>query len=278
MFHIWMQRRASQSITLARRAGALAALFLLSLTGVGAPVQAQDVTSGSIEVVPLTAAANTPRRISLYGVWPNGCPPTGATIVSETQTAPRTLTLRLNEIFTLVACTQALTPFRVELDYTPKSPGVLHINLLQASGRVAATGMLGVAEASGVGANLSGTWFDAPLVGSILMITHSVVQPAALIGSWNLFARDGQPRWNLFHSSRQTTTSNVYEADIYEYQSAANPDCSTSACPMPGFTGKPIGTLRVIALTSKELMIEHWLNGFPGGILVQRSAMTRVDF
>ena len=245
-----------------------------------AQANAQEVTSSAVDVVPLTAAASTTRRISVSGVWPNGCPPVGAFIERETTTAPRTLVIRLNEILTLVACTQVLTPFRFELDYAPKMPGVLHINLLQASGRVTATGMLGVADASGVGANLSGTWFDTPAIGSILMMTHSVAQPTALVGSWNLFARDGQPRWNLFHSSRRTTTPYVYEADFFEYQSALNPACATSACPMPGFTGKSIGMLRVIALTNKELIVEHWLNGneFLGGMLAQRSAMTRVEF
>lgn len=282
MFHIWIKQRVSQSFAVARRIGAftvtVTALALAGLTGLVPTVQAQEVTSGAIDVVPLTAPANTPRRISVYGVWPNGCPPVAAFIERETSATPRTLVIRLNEVFTLVACTQVLTPFRFELDYTPKSPGVLHINLLQASGRVAATGMLGVADDSGASANLAGTWFDAPLVGSILTITHSVAQPAALIGSWNLFGRDGQPRWNLFHSSRRTSTPYVYEADLYEYQAAANSNCPTSACPMPGFTGKPIGMLRVTALTSKELIVEHWVNGFPGGILAQRSAMTRVDF
>jgi hypothetical protein len=278
MFNIWMQQRTGRSFVFIPRTFAFAAIALLSLTGLVAPLHAQDVTSGAIGVQPLTAAANTSRRISVYGVWPNGCPPASASIVSETQTAPRTLLIRLNEVATLVACTQVLTPFLFELDYTPNAPGVLHINLVQSSGRVAATGMLGVSDASGVSANLSGTWFDAPAVGSIMMITQSVVQPAALIGSRNLFARDGQPRWNLFHSSRRTATPNVYEADIYEYQAAANAGCATSACPVPGFTGKPIGMLRVIALTNKQLIVEHWVNGFPSEILAQRSAMTRVDF
>ena len=271
------QQRTNHSLPSVDRICTLAALLLL-LAGFSASARAQDVTSGAIGVLPLTAAANTARRITLFGVWPNGCPPNSATIVSETSTAPRTLTLRLNEILTLVACTQVLTPFRIELDYTPQTPGVLHINLLQASSRVAATGMLGVTDASAVDANLSGTWFDAPVVGSILMMTHGVVQPTALVGSWSLFARDGQPRWNLFHSSRRMASPNVYEADLFEYQSAPNPDCPTAACPMPGFTGKPIGMFRVIALTRNELIVEHWLAGFPGGILAQRSAMTRVEF
>jgi hypothetical protein len=278
MFHILLQKHAEKSLAFVRQTGALAAILLLSLAGLATSAKAQDVASGAIGVLPLTAAANTARRITLFGVWHNGCPPNSATVVSETATAPRTLTLRLNELLTLVACIQVSTPFRIELDYTPNSPGVLHINLVQASGRVAATGILGVTEASAVDANLSGTWFDGPVVGSILMMTHSVIQPTALVGSWNLFARDGQPRWNLFHSSRRTASANVYEADLFEYQSAANPDCATVACPMPGFTGKPIGLLRVIALTRKELIVEHWLAGFPGGILAQHSAMTKVEF
>ena len=76
---ISMQQNTIRSFALARRAGALAAmvlLWLLLLTGLAAPVQAQDVTSGSIDVMPLTAVANTTRRIGLQGVWPNGCPPT----------------------------------------------------------------------------------------------------------------------------------------------------------------------------------------------------------
>ncbi len=250
---------------------------LLFLASLGAPVHAQNVTSGSIEVVPLTAAANTARRISVYGVWSNGCPPVGATVASETTTVPRKLVIRLTEVFTFAACTQVLTPFRVELDYTPKTPGVLHVEVVQASGRIAATGMLGVTDGSAQSANLSGTWLDAPAVGSLLVITHSSLQPATLVGSWNLFARDGQPRWYFFHSSRRTTVPNIYEAEIHEYQSAPNPDCPISACPVPGFAGKQVGTLRVTALTSRELIVEHWLNGFPGNILAQRSAMTRVD-
>lgn len=270
MFHIGINQRT-------RRVGTLA-VTMLALAGFASTVRAQEVTSGAIGVLPLTAAANTPRRITLFGVWPNACPPAGAFIERETTTTPRTLVLRLNEVLTLVACAQVLTPFRFELDYSPTFPGVLHINLLQASGRVAATGMLGVADASAASANLSGTWLDGPLVGSILMITQSVAQSAALVGSWNLFGRDGQPRWNLFHSSRRTSTPNVYEADLYEYQAATNSNCPTSACAMPGFTGKPIGMFRATVLTTKEMIVEHWLNGFPGGILAHRSAMTRLDF
>ena len=213
---------------------------LLFLAPLGASVHAQNVTSGAVDVVPLAAAANTVRRISVYGVWPNGCPPVGATIGSETTTAPRTLVIRLTEVLTLIACTQVLTPFRVELDYTPQTPGVVHINVVQASGRTAATGMLGVADSSGVDANLSGAWLDAPRVGSLLMITHSALQPATMVGSWNLFSRDGQPRWYFFHSSRRTTVANIYEAEIHEYQSAPYPECPISACPAPGFTGKQV--------------------------------------
>ena len=146
MFEMLFYARAAETRAPVRRIAVRAAILLL-LTALAPTVQAQEVTAGSIDVEPLTAAANTTRRIS-------------ASVVSETQTAPRTLTLRLNEISTLVACTQVLTPFHVELDYTPNSPGLLYINLVVASGRVAATGMLGVTDTSGASANLSGTWFD----------------------------------------------------------------------------------------------------------------------
>ncbi len=247
------------------------------LVGLSAPVCALNPTAAVVDVSPLAAPANTARRITVSGVWPNGCPPAGATVGSETTTEPRTLVIRLTEVLTLVPCTQVLTQFRVALDYTPNAPGLLHINLVQGDGSTAAMGVLGVTDGSAVSANLSGTWFDAPRVGSILMMTQSVAQPATLVGSWNLFARDGQARWYLFHSSRRTAVPNVYEAEIYEYQSAANPDCLITACPAPGFKGTLTGTLRLTALNSREMIVEHWLNGFPSTILAQRSAITRVD-
>jgi hypothetical protein len=37
--------------------------------------------------VPLTAAANASRGISVTGMWPNGCPPVGAFIDQATITA-----------------------------------------------------------------------------------------------------------------------------------------------------------------------------------------------
>ncbi len=267
------QTMTSQSMNYVIRT--LAALLLLS--GLSTSAHAQKVTPGTVDVVPLVAAANTARRISIAGMWPNSCPPGGATVVSETTTSPRTLLIRLDEVLTLIACAQVLTPFSVGLDYTPTTPGVLHISVLQASGLMATSGMLGVTDGSSANANLSGTWFDAPSVGSLFMITHSVLQPDTMVGSWNLFARDGQPRWYFFHSSRRTKVPYVYEAQTYEYQSAPNPDCPISACPVPGFTGKQIGSLRVTALTSRELIVEHWLKGFPSDVLVQRSAMMRVD-
>jgi hypothetical protein len=252
-------------------------LLTMLLVGLGASVQAQNLTASSIDATPLVAPTNTARRISVSGVWSNGCPPVGATVASETTTEPRTLLIRLTEVLPLVACTQVLTPFRVELDYTPSAQGLLYISLLRGDGNTAATGVLGVTDGSAASANLSGTWFDAPRVGSLLMMTHSVVQPATLVGSWNLFARDGEAKWYFFHSSRRTVVPNVYEAEIYEYQSAANADCPVSACPAPGFTGKQIGTVRLTILNTRELIVEHWMSGFPANILVQRRAMVRVD-
>jgi hypothetical protein len=216
-----------------------------------------DQFRGSIAVAPAVSDVGTPRTITVNAIWPNACPPTFHGAGMELGINPTTFILRFIVPETLVACAQVETPFSATTTFTPTRDGDFNVVALTINdARIIARGkMLTLPlDAPGSG-NLSGVWIG-PQASSIAMLAHSAGSSDAVVGSWNLFARDGTARWQFIHSSRRTA-SNAIDAALFDYSVPVNfGACGNSACPMPGMTGRDAGSVKIIMEKDDVFTIE----------------------
>jgi hypothetical protein len=249
---------------------------------------------GKITITPDLAAAGVERTIKIDGVWSNDCPPTTATLSANPVDAPSAVLIQLNLVPTLLPCAQVLTPFSVEVKFTPPKPGVLPVIASVSDGRFVADARLAVTVPGDPSAliNVSGSWFELPNPASILVLDHSVRSNDAVVGSWNLFDAAGKPRWLLIHSSRRLSATTL-DAALVEYTvpqpgiaSGASPTsavpCISHVCPVEGFVGLQIGTVRIETKSADQLVISAYAKGVNPDLLraplLFRSTMTRFRF
>ncbi|TAG01776.1 MAG: hypothetical protein EAZ43_10715 [Betaproteobacteria bacterium] len=205
---------------------ALTVVLLMSLLLLaGQSVFAQNPFDAKWTVTPQFAPPGVERTLRIDAMWPNGCAPNTASVLGFPRDNPTELNITINVIYTFAACTQAVTPFAVEVKFTPTKVGSMNVNVAMSDLRYVGDWPLVTSSADGVGmlSNLSGTWFERPNPGSIVTITHKAFDanssPStrdALVGTWGLFSSAGTPRWYLFHSSKRVAP-NVLEAELYEF-------------------------------------------------------------
>jgi len=226
---------------------------------------AQSSADGTVTVAPAIAVVDTVRHITISGNWHNACLPSTAEIVADPSPTPKQLTIRLNEIFTFAACAQVVTPFTYGVNYTPRVPGVLPIVVETTGGQKVAEGRLTTVRQDDAAAtvNLTGAWFEAPVAKSLLMVSHSPTNPDALVGTWTLFDRGGQPTSWFFHSSLRLAKPNVYESKIYfpfteaTTEFGCNFPPSTPGCLSPqGFTSRFAGWLQIEVLSAGQIKVD----------------------
>jgi hypothetical protein len=241
-----------------------------------------DNFRGAIGVAPAVSDVGTPRTITVNAVWPNACPPTFHGAGMELGINPTTFILRFIVPATLVACAQVETPFSATTTFTPTRDGDFNVVALTVEdGRILARGKMLTLPADAPGSdNLSGVWVGEQAT-SIAMLTHSEGSSDALVGSWNLFARDGTARWQFLHSSRRTA-SNTFEAELHDFSVPVNSGaCGNSACPMPGLTGRNAGSVKMTIEKDDVLMIEVFSTAaahpnLPVGTLLFKTQLTRL--
>ncbi len=242
-----------------------------------------DNFRGSIGVAPAVSDVGTPRTITVSAIWPNACPPSFQEAAMEPGINPTTLILRFVVPATLVACAQVETPFGAQVDFTPTRDGEFNVAAITSDERVIARGkMLTLLPGTPGSSTLSGFWIG-PEASSILMLAHSEGASDALVGSWNMFARDGSARWQFIHSSRRTAT-NMFEAALQEYNVPVNSGgCGTNACPMPGLVGRDAGALKLRVEKDDALTIEVYSTAashpkLPVGTTLFKSSLIRWKF
>jgi hypothetical protein len=278
-----MKTHSTTRTTLRQRTGALIALALTALTL--SSVQAEASTSldnrGSIGVAPAVAAVGKPRSITVSAVWPNACPPTFESVAMEPGINPTNLIVRFNVPATLVACAQVETPFGTTVGFTPTRDGDVTVVAITNDERVIAKGRMLTLPANAPGSdNLSGVWLGT-YASSILLLTHSAGASDILVGSWNMFARDGSTRWQFVINSRRTAT-NVFEASLNELSVPANSEaCGNSACPVRGLTGRDAGALKFVIDKNDEMTVELFSTAeshpqLPAGTALFKTSVTRL--
>ncbi len=219
---------------------------------------------------PQFARPGVERTLRIDGLWPNGCAPNTATVLASPTADPTMLNVIVNVIFTVAPCTQAVTPFAIEVKYTPAKVGKLAVNVATNDGRTIGNWSLVTSSADGVGlqSDLSGMWFEQPNAASIMALTHNLSSPdllpanrGALVGTWNLFDNGGGARWFVIHSSRRVSPS-VIEAVLDELfvpnlnapLPRSGPDCPIRACPLAGFVSTNVGTVRIEIRSSDQIV------------------------
>jgi hypothetical protein len=259
---------------------------------------AQNPFDAKWTVTPQFAPPGVERTLRVDAMWPNGCAPNTASVLGFPRDNPTELNITINVIYTIAACTQAVTPFAVEVKFTPTKVGSMNVNVAMSDLRYVGDWPLVTSSADGVGmlSNLSGTWFERPNPASILTITHKAFDanssPSArdaLVGTWGLFSSAGTARWYVFHTSKRVAP-NVLEAELYEFLLAPPvaggwpSPCPVTACPMVGFTSfsQRIGKVRFEIRSSDQVLVSAIKptgnGGLIGGVLLFESVMTRFAF
>jgi hypothetical protein len=244
-----------------------------------------DRFQGFVTVAPAVADVGTPRTITVHAVWPDACTPVLERAALEPEINPSALVFRFLVPETLMACAQVETRFSASVNFTPTSEGDLSIVAITQHDRLITRGKMLTLPLDAPGSdNLSGFWVGEN-GSSFLFLTHSDGSDA-FHGSWNLFARNGTPHWQIVHSSRRTAAANTFEALLHDISvpAGADPWCGpVSACPRRGMTGRDAGALKVRVESADAIIIEALSTHashpqLPVGTLLFLSSFTRMRF
>jgi len=201
----------------------------------GAPKLSLLPPIAAVAAEPAVAPPGTPRKIVVAGLWPNACVPTHAQLgFSPSSARPQGLGILLDEPLTFVACAQALTPYRFELDYTPTMPGQLEILVMTSRASPLATGTLvtGDAQAPRARYDVTGAWFDPQTIGSGLQVIHDFGESDAIFATWQVFdPATGASRWYALAQGAWNADGLSWSGLLYEVK--ADPSTCTAPCPLP---------------------------------------------
>jgi len=188
----------------------------------------------AVVVSPQIAPPGTRRKITVGGMWPTGCVPTGAALGEPMDPVHPAIGILLAEPLTFVACTTALTPYTFELEYTPRSAGQLEIVVMTNRASALARGTLVTGDAADPRSihDVAGAWYDPQTAGSGVMIAHDYGQSDALFATWQVYdPATGASRWYSLQQGRWQDNGLVWLGRLYE--SKANPTQPCSLCPLP---------------------------------------------
>jgi len=213
-----------------------------------------------ISVVPLLAQTGVERTITVSGVWPNGCIPTGITPMREAVSLTRSLPIRL-EISTFPVCTLAITPYSYTTTFTPTAAGDYRIIAYGSDGVTNNEILMAVRslDANRSLYNLTGNWFDPTTSGSGVVFIHSYTTTDAVFGGWFMYGQNGDARWYSVQEGRWRE-NNEWNGTLYE-TSAAPQSCGNnlSACPLPFSNLRRVGSVRITMSGRSEAKIEALL-------------------
>lgn len=211
-----------------------------------------------VTITPAVAAPDTPRTITVNGIWPNGCVP-GNPAIERDPLKTNTLVFKLYVPQTLVACTQALTPYQEQQTYTPREAGVERIVVLTNDGQLLGEGQV-ITQAQGKAhssVNLTGEWHAPDTVGSGLFLSHSFTGSDALFGGWFYYDEEGHGRWGSVQmGSWQSPT--VFVGQLLEFRAAPAPgNCGpVRACPRPSASYTFVGSVRIEVQNENTIIVE----------------------
>ena len=131
--------------------------------------------------------------------------------------------------------TNAFSPYRFELAYTPIAAGAERVVAASASGQVRSESRIRTAVAQGraraVG-DISGIWYDPTTDGSGLQFTHNFVGTDFVFGTGYFYDRPGLARWLSIQNVVWQSGGSVFTADLLETRAAGGPiSCTPVPCP-----------------------------------------------
>lgn len=192
-----------------------------------------------VTVTPEVAPVGVPRTITFSAAWQDGCVPGNASLLIEPLPGISILTVRLVLPQSLVACTQAVTPYSATLTYTPTAAGVQRISVMLSDGRYLGQGEIITQSASGARAatDVTGVWFDPASNGSGLSLFHAQDGSDVAAGTWYLYNNSGTPTWFLIQNTRwESSTTLSGDLVIYSGTTVVCPSLSSQiqfGCPRP---------------------------------------------
>ena len=187
----------------------------------------------AVAAEPPVAAPGVARKLIVAGMWPNGCVPTHAELGFPPSSAVTPgIGIMLAVPQTFAPCTQALTAYRFELDYTPTAPGQVEILVMTNQGSPLATGTLVTGDAGAPKAryDVTGAWFDPESLGSGLQVVHDFGQSDAINATWQVFdPATGLARWYSLQQGGWLADGLVWNGLLFELKA----DSSPCAAPCP---------------------------------------------
>ncbi len=179
---------------------------------------------------PANASQNTPRIITVQGQWPNSCPPTTGTLVTDFAESEHFITITLNVPQTFAPCTTVIGSYAIKFNYTPQSLGVIRVMVKDTPVSPSNTGTIttSLAGQNRAIADVSGMWYDAVTNGSGMSIIHNFQGvTSGLFGAWFAYDNAGSPRWLTIQEGKWETNG-TFNGNLYETKAAPN-QCHASA-------------------------------------------------
>lgn len=204
-------------------------------------------TVALVQVAPINAPPGVARTVTISGQWPDSCVPGIAFDISLVEQTRTLFASRVSLAIGGQVCAQVLTPYRLELPYTPTVTGVIRVVVggsasTRGEGRIITTTDGAVRSAK----DISGNWFDPDSNGSGLTFTHGYLTSDTVFGTWYVYDRNGIARW---YSIQNVVWKNNGSFEGVLFETAALPGkCSTMiadpACPQANVSVKQIGTVK----------------------------------
>jgi hypothetical protein len=190
--------RSKTAVTAAKASTAAAATSatLLACLTFATPAAAQN-PSVTVGTGPVISTAGQPRTITVSGIWPNGCIPSAASVVSGFASTDREVVVTLTVPPPQSPCTLATAPFTVSTTFTPQATGVQTLSAISSNGQFVAKGELVTSSLTAQRAlfDVSGVWYNPAVPGWGFSLTHAHAGSGGFFGTWYVYRADGSTKW-----------------------------------------------------------------------------------
>ena len=235
-----------------------------------------------VSVTPAVAGPDTPRTVTVNGMWATACVPGNPSL--KTDPATNTLVFMLYVPQTFVACAQAFTPYQEQQTFTPTQAGVQRIVVVTNEGRLLGEGQL-ITHGPGKSrstVDLSGEWHSQDTIGSGLFLAHNFTGTDGVLGAWFYYDDTGAARWGSVQMG-SWVSPNVYEGALLEFKAAPGNCGAVRACPKHFSSYSHVASVRIEVVNENQIIVEARgpeLAVFPPGPpnIHFRSVMNRLQF
>lgn len=233
--------------------------------------------TAEISVTPAVADAGTLREIRVSGRWTDGCVPVSAAAAQSVVGGQPAVTIQLQIPLTLVACTQAISPYSLAVSFTPAQRGKHRVLVVTSAGQFLGEGVVDVRQPNDDRSrfDITGLWYDPGTNGSGLTFIHSRTTDSLVFGTWYVYGADGVARWFTIQNTRWVLQGEVLEGDLYETRSAAVSCAPLVACPTLRQSATIIGRARMVMSGAHSAKIEAIS---PAGAVLFASNIQRIQF